>query len=98
KAWVLAGLGAAEATAGRRSEAVRIIAQLERAQQHGEADAYSLVVYAALGEVDPAMHWLQKSFDQRIGSLILLKMDPDVDSLRKDPRFGELLRRMRLDP
>jgi hypothetical protein len=57
---------------------------------------YLFRVYRALGEEDQAFFWLEKAFQDRDGSLILLAVDPANDSLRSDPRFQNITRRMGL--
>ena len=52
--------------------------------------------HAALGEKDQAFAELNKSYEKRENSLVSLKVDPHLDPLRSDPRFAELMRRMRL--
>ena len=52
--------------------------------------------HAALGEKDQAFAELNKSYEKRENSLVSLKVDPRLDSLRDDPRFAELMRRMGL--
>jgi serine/threonine protein kinase len=43
--------------------------------------------------------WLAKAFDERsIGAGNAIKVIPIYDSLRSDPRFQDLLRRMNLEP
>jgi TolB-like protein len=51
--------------------------------------------YALLGDKDQAFAWLDKAYEARIG-LLYLKVFPPWDSIRSDPRFEDLLRRMRL--
>jgi tetratricopeptide (TPR) repeat protein len=51
--------------------------------------------YAAAEEKDLAFEWLEKALDARIPQLLHLKADPDFDPLRSDPRFHDLLRRMK---
>ncbi len=50
-------------------------------------------VYAALGERDRALEWLEKAYANHFGPLVLLNVDPELDSLRSDQRFRGLLRR-----
>jgi hypothetical protein len=51
-------------------------------------------IYAALGEKDQAFEWLQKAYEVRSAWLVWLKVEPLWDSLRSDPRFADLLRRV----
>jgi len=56
---------------------------------------YDIVLeHAALGEVDEALAWLERSFAERETDLTGLAVDPRLDVLRGDPRFRELLGRM----
>lgn len=50
--------------------------------------------YALLGDRENAIRWLQKGYDDR--SLPFVKVEPEFDSIRSDPRFADLLRRMGL--
>ena len=53
--------------------------------------------YARAGDRNNAFAWLDKAYEERDGeSITLLKCDPDWKSLRDDPRFGDLLRRLGL--
>ncbi len=51
-------------------------------------------IYIGLGENDLALEWLEKAYEERDVALIFLKVDPAYDSLRSDPRFQDLMRRM----
>jgi hypothetical protein len=52
------------------------------------------LVYAGLGETDQALDLLEEAYDQRLPSMVNLKVDPSLDSLRSNPRFQNLLRRI----
>ena len=52
--------------------------------------------YARLGEKDKAFGWLEKAYRERDVGLLQLWIDPDVYSLRGDPRFADLARRLPL--
>jgi serine/threonine protein kinase/tetratricopeptide (TPR) repeat protein len=52
--------------------------------------------YARVGDKEKAFEWLEKSYEERDGNLTLLKSDSDFKSLRGDPRFADLIRRMGL--
>jgi hypothetical protein len=49
-----------------------------------------------LGEADRAFEWLDRALEDRRGWLAYLKVEPLLDPIRGDPRFGRLLERMRL--
>ncbi len=57
--------------------------------------SYNLaLLYAAVDERDRAFEWVEKAFEERDPMLVSIRFDPAVDSLRADPRFERLLRRM----
>ena len=49
------------------------------------------LVHIGLGEKDKAMEWLEKAKTERDPFLIYIKVDPNFDSLRSEPRFQTLL-------
>jgi hypothetical protein len=64
---------------------------------HAEDSPYQIAeIYAYRGEVDRAFEWLQRSYLQRDPGLNQLKLDPMLKSLRGEPRFSDLLKKMRL--
>ena len=54
------------------------------------------MLHAGVGEADAAFEWLDRAVEDRRGWLAYLKVEPLLDPLRGDPRFGRLLERMRL--
>ena len=54
------------------------------------------MVHIELGESDQAFEWLERAYQDRRGWLAYLKVEPDFDRLRGDPRFAGFLSRMRL--
>jgi TolB-like protein/DNA-binding winged helix-turn-helix (wHTH) protein/tetratricopeptide (TPR) repeat protein len=90
-------LGAAYARAGRRADALRILAELKRRKQHGYVAAASFViVYLGLGENEQAFAWLEEAYKERSNMLQFVKVHPLFDPLRGDPRFADLLHRVGL--
>lgn len=51
--------------------------------------------YVDLGEKDKAFAELNKAYENRVSNLLWLKVEPQLDPLRSDPRFQELLKKMR---
>jgi eukaryotic-like serine/threonine-protein kinase len=93
----LASLGHAYAVFGKRSEALRIVQELEAKYAKGEAlGQYVAAVYAGLGDKDKAFAWLEKDFEKRSGTLTFITWFFAFESLRSDSRFTELVRRMGL--
>ena len=54
------------------------------------------MVYAALGEKDQAFKALDSAYEERSIFMTWLQTDPALDSLRSDPRFPELVRKVGL--
>jgi len=82
---------------GRTAKAQKEVLELIRLQAQGRHLAHPIAaVYAGLGDYDQAFRWLDVAYKGRDGSLILLKTDPTFASLRDDPRFAALLRKMKL--
>jgi hypothetical protein len=54
------------------------------------------ILHGRVGERDDAFAWFEKVYENREPSLLWLKVAPDCDPLRSDPRFTELLRRINL--
>jgi serine/threonine-protein kinase len=52
--------------------------------------------HATLGHREQALTWLERTYDQRSGLVVYLKVHPQFDSLRGEPRFQSLLRKIGL--
>lgn len=95
-----ANLAATYAMAGQAAHARALLSQLkgESERQHpGQIFFCPLAqVYAALGEKEQAFAWLEKDFGARNGGLTLIRVLPFLDSLRGDPHFADLVRRIGL--
>ncbi len=55
-------------------------------------------IFAQLGEKDQAFAWLERAYEERSFMMLYLKVAPNLDPLRSDPRFADLLRRVGLTP
>src|SRR5438105_1618048 len=92
-------LGYGYAVSGRRVEALAILKELEEKYGRHEAVGQDLAaVYAGLGDKDQAFAWLEKDFQARSGLLPRVRWYVPYESLRSDPRYADLLRRMGLQP
>jgi DNA-binding winged helix-turn-helix (wHTH) protein/TolB-like protein/Flp pilus assembly protein TadD len=90
-------LAYAYAAQGERLSARKLLREKEEEVTVGHVGVYLIAsVYAALREYDHAFAWLEVAYKWRSGELALLKVDPIFESLRADPRFQDLLRRMNL--
>jgi TolB-like protein/DNA-binding winged helix-turn-helix (wHTH) protein/Flp pilus assembly protein TadD len=88
-----ANLARAFALSGRRHEAVQLLGDLKKSSNTSYSNASEVaVVYAALGDHDQAMVWLEKAFEERFNPSVLLR--PGFDPLRADGRFQDLERRV----
>ncbi|MGZ8831919.1 MAG: protein kinase domain-containing protein [Thermoanaerobaculia bacterium] len=84
------------ARAGRRSEAEKILAELEASKPApifgwGLAEAYT-----ALGRNDDAFRWLEKGMEWRFSWMPSIDGDPALAPLHGDPRYQALVRRLKL--
>ncbi len=69
--------------------------RLEKLKGQYEHDPYfTAQIYAQLGHKEQAFAWLEKAYEKHDGRIYRLKVEPLLDPLRNDPRFGDLLRRM----
>jgi serine/threonine protein kinase/Tfp pilus assembly protein PilF len=87
------------AVSGNKSEAQKILDEVK--QMPGQSDERPLMIaraYTALGEKDQAIEWLERAYQERAFSVFFLKVDPEFDSLRSDPHFADLMRRVGLGP
>jgi tetratricopeptide (TPR) repeat protein len=92
-------LAYAYAMAGRRDEALKILDEQKRLAKQGYISPYNFaIIYTGLGDKDRAFEWLEKGYEQRTQYVYRLKREPMFDSLRSDPRYAELLRKMNLAP
>jgi len=95
-------LGIAYGFEGKREEAGRILTGrilngLKDKRRREYVRPYILAeTYAALGEKDQALEWLQKAYDERDDWVVWIRVDPNLDGLRADLRFAELLDRVGL--
>jgi TolB-like protein/lipoprotein NlpI len=88
-------LGHAYAVVGNKAEARRILEQLRQSPTY--VPAYNIaMVYIGLDARDEAFEYLQKAYEDRSFYITWLKCDPQLDRLRDDARFKDMLGRLNL--
>ena len=86
-------LGHAYAVAGEK-EALKILDDLLEESTHSYVPPYSIaLIYTGLGKQDEALEWLEKAFVEHSHWRGWLQLTPELDSLRSDPRFIDLVQR-----
>jgi Tfp pilus assembly protein PilF len=90
--------GIAYVKAGKKSEAHRILGDLlKRAKQVYVSPVLFAGLYFVLGENDRGFKLLGQAYDERDSRLLEIKVLPDFDSVRSDPRFKALLKKVGLE-
>jgi TolB-like protein/DNA-binding winged helix-turn-helix (wHTH) protein/Tfp pilus assembly protein PilF len=95
--WVVtvAGIGNLQGLEKKVGDAHLTLARLDEIAKNKYVTPYGVaLVYVGLGDKDEAFRWLDKAFDDRANWLVWLRFDPRWDSLRTDPRYAEMIRRM----
>jgi eukaryotic-like serine/threonine-protein kinase len=83
------------AVSGKRSEAHTVLDELRAIARQRYVPHYFFVrIHTALGEYDAAFDCLRLSCERRESWALEMQVDPQLDALRSDPRFGELLARL----
>ena len=94
---VQVSLGKAYALAGQRVKAQAILKRLETTKEYVSPEELANL-YVTLGEREKAFASLEKGYAAHDLQLQYLGTDPDLDPLRSDPRFQDLMRRVGLTP
>jgi tetratricopeptide (TPR) repeat protein len=92
-------LARAYASGGYEANARKVL-DLWRVRAHRSyvPPSFFAQVYVALGDKKQGLAWLEKAYTERDPTLVQLAVDPAFDSVRPDPRFQDLMRRMHLSP
>ena len=86
-------IASAYARSGETAKARQILAHLQGGKDY-VSPAELAILYASLGDKEAAFASLERGFKERDLQLQFLKVDPAFDSLRGDPRLGDLIRRV----
>jgi TolB-like protein/DNA-binding winged helix-turn-helix (wHTH) protein/Tfp pilus assembly protein PilF len=91
----VAGIGNLQGYAKKDGDARLTLARLDNMSKTKYVTPYGVaLVYAGMGDKDQAFRWLEKAFDDRANWLVWLRFDPRWDSIRSDPRYTDLVRRI----
>ncbi len=90
-------LGLWLAKSGKRDEAVKLLGELkqESNRNYVQGSTFALV-YIGLGDKEAALSWLEKQMSSRAETASTYAVAPELDDLRSEPRFKEMLKRMNL--
>jgi eukaryotic-like serine/threonine-protein kinase len=88
-------LGYALARSGKRGEAEATLGKLKKTKEY-VSPAELAILYAGLGDKEGALSSLQRAYDAHDLQMHFLNVDPHYDSLRGEPRFQDLIRRVGL--
>ena len=96
---LLGELGRVYALAGRTKEAKQVLEKLQNVQGQAFAPAWAIAgVYAAFGDNEKVLEWLNRGYDERFDTMPWVRTDPRFTNLRSDPRFQALTQKLGLAP
>ena len=89
-------LGHAFAASGDKGPAREALSELNEQRAKGYVSAYTIaLIHHCLGNNERAFEWLETAYRERSVDLIHLNADPRLDALRPDPRFQDLIKRIK---
>ncbi len=90
-------LGLWLAKSGKREEAVKLLGELKQESTRNYVQSITFaLIYIALGDKEEALNHLEKHMWSRAETASSYAIDPELDDLRSEPRFKEMLKRMNL--
>jgi serine/threonine-protein kinase len=93
----LSFLGMAYGRAGRRGEAQQVLKELVELSNRTYVNPFSFFsIHIALGQNDQALKRLEEAVQGHLSGMIFIRVNPELDPIRSDPRFKELVRSMGL--
>jgi len=94
----ITAIGITYAKMGRREEALQLLDDLINKSKEEYVPPLGMArFYFALGENDQGFRWLEKAYEDRDSGLWAIKVNPLYDSVRSDPRFKAILKKMGLE-
>jgi len=90
-------LGLWLAKSGKREETVKLLGELKQESTRNYVQSITFaLIYIALGDKQEALNHLEKHMWSRAETASSYAIDPELDDLRSEPRFKEMLKRMNL--
>lgn len=94
----MGSLGCAYGFSGKRDEALKLLNRMTAlSKEKHVSPMFKAMVYAGLGQKDKTIDSLENSYEQREPISACIKVMPLFDSVRSDPRFTKLLKKMNLE-
>ena len=91
----ISALAHAYGRSGNHAEAAKLLADLQaRSKKQYVSPYYIAIVYLGLGKNGLALDWLERAYADRSNGLVFLKVEPELDPLRSNPRFLALQAKM----
>jgi pentatricopeptide repeat protein len=85
--------------AGRPEEARQVLEDLLALARQRYVTPYKIAAaYAAIGDNPLALDWLERAYQEHDHRLVMLRVEPQFDGLRREPRFIELQRKLARTP
>ena len=94
-----ATVGGVFAVSGDRPQAEKVATELEEISKKRFVCPYEIgTTLLGLGRTDEAFQWFEKGYEAKSVCMVLLKVDPRLDSIRSDPRYLTLLKQVGFTP
>ena len=93
---IIAAAGHAYGRWGHKSDATAALRRMNELTREEYVTPYGIaLIFAGMNDKENAIQWLQNAYEDRSHWLVWLNLDPRFDNVRSDPRFQELLQRMK---
>ncbi len=99
RGWLFLGaLGHCYGVSGERELAEQVLRDVEEQERVRYVSPYNvMLIHLGLGNTDAALHWLERSLEDRSSGLWHTPLEPRFDVIRDDPRFRDLVTRFGLE-
>ena len=85
------------ARSGKRADTLQLLNELTQESARDYVQPYTFaLIYIGLGNKEQALNWLEKQMSGHSETANQYAVDPELDDLRSEPRFKEMLKRMKL--